>query len=69
MERKPTNTRQAEDPKLAAEDPSKITPPREHRNRDLDTVESTGGSASEESTGEQTSSKEGMSSSSQKGRT
>ena len=68
MPRTPKNTRPSEDPKLGAEDPSAVTPPTEHRNRDLDTVESTGGSALEESIGEQTNSKEGMRHSSQTGR-
>ncbi|MBT2325608.1 hypothetical protein J7E62_25065 [Variovorax paradoxus] len=69
MQRKPQNTQPSEDPKLGAKDPSKVTPPTEHRNRDLDTVKSTGGSALEESVGNQTNSKEGMRHSSQTGRT
>lgn len=69
MPRARKNSQLSEDPKLAAEDPSALIPPREHRNRDIDTVMATGGSASEEHVGEQTNSKEGMRHSSQTGRT
>ena len=59
----------SEDPKLASEDPSAVIPSKGHRNRDIDTVKATAGSPREESVGEQTNSKEGMSHSSQPGRT
>jgi hypothetical protein len=59
----------SEDPKLASEDPSAVIPPKGHRNRDIDTVKATAASADEEAVGEQTNSKEGMSHSSQTGRT
>lgn len=69
MPRARKSSQLSEDPKLAAEDPSTLVPPREHRNRDIDTVKATGGSVWEEHVGEQTNSKEGMRHSSQTGRT
>jgi hypothetical protein len=69
MPRARKNSQLSEDPKLAAEDPSTLVPPREHRNRNIDTVKATGGSASEQHVGEQTNSKEGMRHSAQTGRT